>query len=166
MSASPLLDDSPDVALSFKHVSVSVVAPPKLILSNVSGYIKKGGITAVLGASASGKSLLMQALASRVQNLSIGGEILIGGLPVDPTDIHNAVGYVPQDDMLIGELSAREMITNAALLKRNKTRSAIDDDVNRLLDAFGLTKVADNAIGTVFVRGLSGGQKKTSRRGH
>mmetsp|Transcript_9118 Transcript_9118/g.9175 ORF Transcript_9118/g.9175 Transcript_9118/m.9175 type:complete len:1301 (+) Transcript_9118:45-3947(+) len=160
MSASPLLDDSPDVALSFKHVSVSVVAPPKLILSNVSGYIKKGGITAVLGASASGKSLLMQALASRVQNLSIGGEILIGGLPVDPTDIHNAVGYVPQDDMLIGELSAREMITNAALLKRNKTRSAIDDDVNRLLDAFGLTKVADNAIGTVFVRGLSGGQKK------
>jgi len=35
-----------DIALSFKNFGISILNPAKPILSNVSGYVKKGGITA------------------------------------------------------------------------------------------------------------------------
>lgn len=113
-----------------------------------------------MGASASGKSLLLQVLAGRIQDLSVTGDFLIEGVPVDQKDISNEVAYVPQDDILLGELSARETLRDSAAMKRNKTLSEIDSDVKFLLGVLGLDQVADNPIGTVFVRGLSGGQKK------
>lgn len=38
--------DPENIALSFKQLGVSSLFPPKSILSNVSGYVVKGGITA------------------------------------------------------------------------------------------------------------------------
>ena len=35
-----------DIAMSFKNLSISSLVPPKPILSNISGFVKKGGITA------------------------------------------------------------------------------------------------------------------------
>lgn len=35
-----------DVALAFKQLGVSSLVPPRPILSNVSGFVKRGGITA------------------------------------------------------------------------------------------------------------------------
>ena len=64
-----------DIALSFHDLSIATSYPPATILSNVSGFVTKGGITAVLGASASGKSVLMKALAGRLQNLEIFGNV-------------------------------------------------------------------------------------------
>ena len=113
-----------------------------------------------MGASASGKSLLMRVLSGRVQDLSVTGDFQIDGIDVDYKNISNAVAYVPQDDILLGELSAREMLRDSAAMKRNKPLSDIDSDVARLLDILGLHDVADNFIGTFFFRGLSGGQKK------
>jgi len=115
---------------------------------------------AVLGASASGKSLLLRAIAGRVQDLNITGELLLKGSMVNPKDGSNPIGYVPQDDFLIGELSARETWRHTALMKKNKPPAEVEKDVENLLQSFGLSAVADNAIGTIFVRGLSGGQKK------
>jgi len=113
-----------------------------------------------MGASASGKSLLMRVLAGRVQDLHITGDVTINGTQVDPRNIKNNIGYVPQDDILLGELSARDMLRNSALMRRSKPVEVIDATVDKLLTDFGLENVADNPIGTVFVRGLSGGQKK------
>lgn len=149
-----------DLVMSFKHIGISQIHPPEQILSNVSGYVARGCITAVMGASASGKSVFMRALTGRALNLRVSGEVLIEGMVVDQSDISNSVAYVPQDDILMGELSAREMLRNAAAMKRNKPMAVIDTDVERLLSILGLHDVADNPIGTAFVRGLSGGQKK------
>jgi hypothetical protein len=35
-----------NVALSFQNVGISTLYPPNPILSNVSGYVRKGGMTA------------------------------------------------------------------------------------------------------------------------
>ena len=35
-----------DVALSFKDIGISSLVPPEPIISNVSGYVVRGGITA------------------------------------------------------------------------------------------------------------------------
>ena len=72
----------------------------------------------------------------------------------------NDFAYVPQGDILIGDLTAREMLTNNAVLKLTKPRDEIEDIVEKLLKEFDLAHVADNKIGTIFRRGLSGGQKK------
>lgn len=113
-----------------------------------------------MGASASGKSVLMKVLAGRLPKLHVTGEVTIDGLQMDINDTGNSVNYVPQDDFLMGELSARETLRNNARMKRGTDATVIDREVDDLLRKFGLDHVADNAIGTVFRRGLSGGQRK------
>ena len=149
-----------DLGIAFQNLSVSSLHPPKCILSNVSGYAKKGGITAVFGASSSGKSLLLQSLSSRIQGLSVSGKVFIDGLPVDPTDTSNSVSYVSQHDMLIGDLTAKEMVTTSASLKNSAPPASITGDVDHVLESFGLEHVKDTFIGTIFRAGLSGGQKR------
>lgn len=151
---------STDICLAFKDVSICSLVPLEPVISNVSGFVKKGGITAVFGPSASGKSLLLQALAGRIQNMSITGNVFLNGVKVDPCLKKNTVSYVPQDTMLIGDLTAREMITNGARLKKRELRKCIDESVNSMLKDFGLDHVADTYIGTIFRSGLSGGQKR------
>lgn len=147
-------------AVSFSDISISTINPPKQLLNNVSGYVIRGGITAILGPTASGKSLLMRALSGRVHNMRIQGDFFVEGQKVDCRKISTPISYVSQQDILIGDLSARETFYNNAAMKRNKPKHDSLRDVKRLLDILGLTEVADNFIGTPFKRGLSGGQKK------
>lgn len=147
-------------AISFKDIGISSIHPAKQILSNVSGYVVRGGITAVLGPSASGKSLFMRALSGRVHDLKIAGEFFLEGNKVDCCNASNPIGFVPQDDILIGDLTARETLFNSAAMKRNKPASVIHQDVEAMLKVLGLTDVADGPIGNFVYRGLSGGQKK------
>jgi energy-coupling factor transporter ATP-binding protein EcfA2 len=63
------------VALGFKDYSVTLENPVKPLVYNVSGYVTKGGVTAILGASGSGKSVLLQSLAARIVDLPITGGI-------------------------------------------------------------------------------------------
>jgi ABC-type multidrug transport system ATPase subunit len=107
----------------------------------------------VMGASASGKSLLLQSLSGRVQDLDISGKCFINGKEVNPKKLDNPIAYVPQDDSVIGELTAREVAMNSAVLKRNEPREQLAKDVDILLESLGLSKVADGIIGTlIFVR--------------
>lgn len=149
-----------DIALGFDLFSVKVDHPAKYLLRNVSGYVRKGCITALLGPSASGKSVLMQALSGRLQSLNITGDVVIHDARANPKSVHNPIAYVPQEDSTIGELTAREMTMNTALLKKNEPATALKEEVNKMMDDLGLSKVADGIIGTLIFRGLSGGQKK------
>ena len=114
----------------------------------------------VLGASASGKSVLMNAIAGRLPQFQITGDITLDGFRIDPNDISNKISYVPQDEFLMGELTPRETLKNTATMKTTTNMSDIDTNIDNLLNNFGLSHVADNPIGTVFIRGLSGGQRK------
>ena len=49
--------DPRKVALGFKNFSVATENPTNALVYNVSGYVQKGGITAVMGASAAGIEL-------------------------------------------------------------------------------------------------------------
>jgi ABC-type multidrug transport system ATPase subunit len=113
-----------------------------------------------MGASASGKSVMMQVLAGRLPLLHITGEINLDGKPMNPTDIKNDIAYVPQDDFLMGEFTPRETLYNIYTMKRSDPSSKALQEVDTLLKKFGLDHVANQAIGTVFKRGLSGGQRK------
>jgi ABC-type multidrug transport system ATPase subunit len=109
-----------------------------------------------MGPSASGKSVLLQALSGRVQEMHIEGKVFMDGRVVDPRHVENPIAFVPQGDSVIGDLTAREVTTQTALFKRNEDRAKIDQDVNELLDRLGLSHVADGIIGTlIFVSFLN-----------
>lgn len=155
-----------DVLLGFNDMAVYQMDPCHCIIQDISGFIRKRGVTAVLGASSAGKTVLMKALCGRlgtVPNLAVSGEVVLDGRPL--ADFANKpinhLSYVPQsDDSLIGVLSARQLLTYAALLKTNLTGQALADHVGLILEKLGLTEHADKMIGTIYKRGLSGGQKR------
>ena len=155
-----MFESNVDIVASFRDIGISSINPTKQIISNVSGYVIRGGITAILGPTASGKSLLLGALSGRVHNLQISGDFYINGRKVDCRNISNPISYVSQEDTLIGDLSVRETLYNSAAMKRNKPMSNIHDDVQSMLDVLHLSDVADTSIGNFFCRGLSCGEKK------
>lgn len=155
-----MFESATDTAVSFRDIGISSTRPVKQILSNVSGYVIRGGITAVLGQSTSGKSMLMRALSGRVHSLSITGDFFIAGTKVDCHNISNSVGFVPQEDILVGDISVRQTLFNSAAMKRGKSTREIDEDVNHMLDVLKLTDVADSPIGTFVLSGITRGQRK------
>ena len=109
--------------------------------------------TVVMGASAAGKSVLLKTLSGRLQELTVRGDVYIDGARGDVKRIDNPVAYVPQEGYLNGELTAREVTMNNAMMKRNEPREKLAHDVNELLGKLGLSEVADGIIGTIiFVR--------------
>lgn len=60
---------------------------------------------------------------------------------------------------LIGVLTPREVLTFAGKLK-NPPGTDVDKLAEQVLEKIGLKEVADSKIGTLFSRGLSGGQKR------
>lgn len=79
---------------------------------------------------------------------------------MNPADTGNSISYVPQDNTLLGDLTAREMLTHSAKFKLNCSNEMINERVETVLKDLGIDHVADNYIGTVFRAGLSGGQKR------
>lgn len=155
-----MLKPSEDAAISFRGIGISSSYPPNQILRNISGYVVRGGITAILGPTASGKSLLMRSLSGRVHNLKVTGDLFIEGVRVDHRDLTNPISFVSQDDNLIGDLTPRESLFNSAAMKRNKPTRSIEKDVERMMKVLGIADVADNIVGTAFARGIPVGHKK------
>lgn len=155
-----MLKPTEDSAICFRGIGISSSYPPTQILRNISGYVVRGGITAILGPTASGKSLLMRSLSGRVHNLKVSGDLFIEGVKVDHRDISNPISFVPQADTLIGDLTPRETLFNSAAMKRNKPTKSIEKDVERLLKILGIANVADSIIGTALARGIPAGHKK------
>ena len=95
-----------------------------------------------------------------MQDLDLSGDVFMNSIKINPKANHNPVAYVPQDDSLIGDLTAHEVVRTTALLKRTESREVLDSQVTALLTDLGLGHVADTIVGTLIFRGLSGGQKK------
>ncbi|CAM9511546.1 unnamed protein product, partial [Ectocarpus sp. 12 AP-2014] len=154
-----------NIMLGFQNVSISADDPPKHIVANVSGFVVKGGITAVLGPSSSGKSVLMKVLTGRLPTLSCAGEVTFCGKRIDPNSQDNGFGFVPQEDSLIGDLTIRETFEVAARLRNVGTIEEASKASNEVIDGLGLSKVGDNVVGTILKRGLSGGEKRRTTVG-
>jgi len=132
----------------------------KYLLKDVSGYLKRGSVTAVLGPSASGKSVLLQALSGNLHSLDISGKMVIDSIEIDPGATKPPVVYVPQGDSLVGDLTTKEVCLDTAKMKINESTAELEKKVLKLLDDVGLGHVQNTIIGTPIFRGLSGGQKK------
>jgi ATP-binding cassette subfamily G (WHITE) protein 2 len=72
------------------------------------------------------------------------------------------VGYVVQDDIISGTLTVRENLMFSANVRLSN--DVPDDErekrVSKIIQDLGLESCADTKIGTEFLRGVSGGERK------
>ncbi|NXH19165.1 ABCG2 protein, partial [Bucco capensis] len=137
----------------------------KKILHNVYG-IMKPGLNAILGPTGSGKSSLLDVLAARKDPAGLSGEVLIDGIP-QPPNFKCISGYVVQDDVVMGTMTVRENLHFSAALRLPSSISVREKEerVTQIISELGLNKVADAKVGTEFIRGVSGGERKRTNIG-
>uniref|UniRef100_A0A0E0M6E0 ABC transporter domain-containing protein n=1 Tax=Oryza punctata TaxID=4537 RepID=A0A0E0M6E0_ORYPU len=99
-------------------ISSRLIRPDKhklVILDDVSGVIKPGRMTLLLGPPASGKSTLLLALAGKLDSqLKKSGEVAYNGMTLDQFCVQRTSAYISQTDNHIGELTVRETLDFAA----------------------------------------------------
>jgi len=135
-------------------------AQNKTILSNING-IMRPGLNAIMGPTGSGKSSLLDILAGRKDPKGLSGKVLINGGPL-PKNFKRISGYVIQNDICQGTLTVRENLWFSANLRLPKTTTNQQKEEiieNSLLD-LNLSSCADTRVGTEFMRGISGGERK------
>ncbi|XP_062171942.1 ABC transporter G family member 31 [Alnus glutinosa] len=85
------------------------------ILNNVSGVLKPGRMTLLLGPPGSGKSTLLLALAGKLDsNLKKSGSITYNAHKLDEFCVQRTSAYISQTDNHIAELTVRETLDFAA----------------------------------------------------
>ncbi|NXA54908.1 ABCG2 protein, partial [Nothocercus julius] len=137
----------------------------KEVLRDING-IMRPGLNAILGPTGSGKSSLLDILAARKDPYGLSGDILIDGAP-QSANFKCTSGYVLQDDVVVGTLTVRENLKFSAALRLPKSvkEQEKNERVNRVIKELGLSKVADSKVGTQFIRGVSGGERKRTNIG-
>jgi len=122
---------------------------------------EQGRLIGIMGASGAGKTTLLNVLSGIESPTS--GEVLINGynLHREREKVEGVIGYIPQDDLLIEELTVFEnLYYNAKLCFRDKTEEEITDLVNSTLTSLGLFERKDLKVGSPLNKMISGGQRK------
>ncbi len=130
-------------------------------LQNINIAEKGGKLIGLMGASGSGKSTLLNVLNGSERPSS--GRVQVNGIDIHerPDAVQGIVGYVPQDDLLIEELSVFENLYYAAkLCFGHYTETEIIHLVLRVLASLGLGEIKGLRVGSPLEKTISGGQRK------
>ncbi|KAI7810530.1 broad substrate specificity ATP-binding cassette transporter ABCG2b [Triplophysa rosa] len=136
--------------------------PKKDILRNVSG-IMRTGLNAIMGATGSGKTSLLDVIAGRKDPRGLrSGQVLVDNMVVT-SELRLTSAYVVQDDVLMGTLTVRENLLfsgNLRLPRQQYSTADKKEKVEGIIRELGLEDCANTKIGTEFIRGVSGGERK------
>lgn len=148
--------------LSFQDLTLTLKSNGKNLLRCVTGTMKPGRITAVMGPSGAGKTSLLNALAGKAVGCNLSGLLLINGKQLSIHSYKKIIGFVPQDDIVHGNLTVEENIWFHARCRLPAGQSKAEKVlvVERVIDSLGLQGVRSSLVGTVEKRGISGGQRK------
>ncbi|WVZ24093.1 hypothetical protein V8G54_002637 [Vigna mungo] len=152
------------MSLTWKNVWVTASMGnngSKSILQGLTGYAKPGQLLAIMGPSGSGKSTLLDALAGRLgSDTRQTGEILINGKK--QALAYGTSAYVTQDDTLMTTLTVGEAVHYSAQLQLPDTMSKQEkkERADFTIREMGLQDAINTRIGGLFVKGISGGQKR------
>ncbi len=122
---------------------------------------ESGKLIGIMGGSGAGKSTLLNILNGNI--LPDAGEVLINGYNVHfvKDKIKGVIGFVPQDDLLIEELTVyQNLYYNAKLCFSNFTEEQINEAVVKVLQDLDLYEIRDLKVGGPLNKFISGGQRK------
>lgn len=102
------------------------------ILNDVSGIVKPGRMTLLLGPPSSGKTTLLKALAGETdKDLKVSGKITYNGHEMHEFVPQRTATYTSQHDLHIGELTVRETLAFSARCQGVGARHAILLELSR-----------------------------------
>ncbi|KAG0514517.1 hypothetical protein BDA96_10G198900 [Sorghum bicolor] len=152
----------PTVEIAFKDLTLTLKGSKKKLLRSVTGKLMAGRVAAVMGPSGAGKTTFLSAIAGKATGCETTGMILINGKTEPIRAYKRIIGFVPQDDIVHGNLTVQENLWFNARCRLSADMSKADKVlvVERVIESLGLQPVRDSLVGTVEKRGISGGQRK------
>lgn len=121
--------------------------------------LHSGQLVAVMGGSGTGKSTLMSLLNGSMAPQS--GSITINGHSINEDGAKELIGFVPQDDLLIEELTVYQNLWyTAKLCFEGMSDEEMDKRVMDVLRQLGLDAARDLKVGSAINKYISGGQRK------
>jgi len=130
-------------------------------LQNISLAETGGKLIGIMGGSGSGKSTLLSVLNGSERPSS--GRVLINGINIHekPHEVEGVIGFIPQDDLLMEDLTVYEnLYYSARLCFGHYSHEEISDTVNRVLASLGLSEIKGLRVGSPMQKTISGGQRK------
>ncbi|KAF3322103.1 ABC transporter G family member 28-like protein [Carex littledalei] len=151
----------PLLEVAFKDLTLTL--GKKKLLRSITGKLIPGKVTAVMGPSGAGKTTFLNAVAGKVvAGCKVSGSVLVNGKVGNIRSYKKIIGFVPQDDIVHGDLTVEENLwfsarcrLSASMKEENKILV-----VERVIESLGLQGIRSSLVGTVEKRGISGGQRK------
>jgi ABC-type uncharacterized transport system YnjBCD ATPase subunit len=98
----------PTLEIAFKDLTLTLKSKRKHLLRCVTGKLSPGRVSAVMGPSGAGKTTFLSALTGKATGCAMSGMVLVNG-KTDPIQAYKKIiGYVPQDDIVHGNLTVEE----------------------------------------------------------
>ncbi|CAL4967684.1 unnamed protein product [Urochloa decumbens] len=152
----------PAIEIAFKDLTLTLKGRKKKLLWSVTGKLSPGRVAAVMGPSGAGKTTFLSAIAGKATGCETSGLVLINGKIEPIRGYKKIIGFVPQDDIVHGNLTVEENLWFNARCRLSADMSKADKVlvVERVIESLGLQTIRDSLVGTVEKRGISGGQRK------
>ena len=128
-------------------------------MHDLSFTLHSGELLAIMGGSCTGKSTLLSILNGSL--IPQEGSITINRHDISEPAAKNLIGFVPQDDLLIEELTVYQNLHyTARLCFEGMPKEEIDRRVMKTLKDLGLDAAKDLKVGSPINKYISGGQRK------
>ncbi|XXG45432.1 hypothetical protein AAC387_Pa02g0515 [Persea americana] len=162
MATGNAIKTRPMMQIAFRDLTLTLKGKKRHLLRCVTGKLMPGRITAVMGPSGAGKTTFLNALTGKAIGCTINGLILINEKVESIHSYKKIIGFVPQDDIVHGNLTVEENLWFSARCRLSANMPQADKVlvVERVIESLGLQAVRDSLVGTVEKRGISGGQRK------
>lgn len=134
--------------LEWKNINYTI---DKKILTNNSGIVYSGEISAIMGPSGSGKTTLLNLLSGRVNNTNgkVEGKIVFQGIKLKKRQI----AYVMQEDNISQFLSVKEAIQFSYEIRKGNHN--LIEKIDNIIKILNLKKCEKH-----YIKDISGGEKK------
>ena len=138
-----------------------VFAGNEVGLSKINISESEGTLMGIMGSSGTGKTTLLNCLSGILKPAA--GSVLINGINVHSSHelIKGVIGFVPQDDLLIEDLTVfQNLYFAASLCFKNRGKKELTELVDNSLQSLGLYEKRDLKVGSPLNKVISGGQRK------
>ena len=123
--------------------------------------VESGNLVGIMGGSGVGKTTMLNLLHGKISPTS--GHVYLNGHDIHSSieELKGIIGYVPQDDMLIEELTVyQNLYYNARLCFGDYTEEQLVESVDKILVDLDLYDIKDLQVGDFLNKKVSGGQRK------
>lgn len=98
----------PTIEVAFKDLTLTLKGKNKHLLRCVTGKLHPGRVSAVMGPSGAGKTTFLSALTGKATGCHTTGQVLVNGKESSMRSYKKIIGFVPQDDIVHGNLTVEE----------------------------------------------------------